>query len=92
MTKFWNPTGTLHGVSPTRQTFVVKALIALSNRSGSRRCTSRRTADSDGAAAVIPSATATSAGRSAAHSAIATNERAPAAPAHTATDNTVTSP
>ena len=69
----------------------IQALIAVSNRSGFRRCTSRRTADSDGGAALIPSVAATSTGRSAAHSAIATNERAPAATAHTATDSSVTS-
>ena len=52
----------------------------------------RRTADSDGVAAVIPNVTSTSTGRSAAHSVIVTDERAPAATAHTATDSSATSP
>ena len=57
----------------------------------SKRCTTRRIVDSHGPRPVIPSASATSAGRSATHSEIATNDRDPAATAHTATVITTTS-
>lgn len=51
---------------------------------------SRRIADSLGIERPTPSSRRTTGGRSAAHSAIAVNERAPANTAHTATDNTLT--
>lgn len=67
-------------------------LIAMSNRSPSTLCTTRRVVESEGLRRPARSAAATSEGRSAAHSAIATSGRAPVGTAHTATASTVTSP
>ena len=61
-----------------------------SNRSASTRPISRRIVDSDGHRRSVPSATAAASGRSATHSATATNDRAPAATAHTAAVSTTT--
>ena len=55
-----------------------------SKASASRRCRVRRNVDSEGTAPVTPSPARVSASASAAHSAIAVNERAPASTAHTA--------
>jgi hypothetical protein len=68
-----------------------KAPITAS-RSASTRPSSLRIVDSDGHRPSVPSAAATSTGRSATHSPTATNDRAPAATAHTAAVSTTTSP
>jgi hypothetical protein len=53
-----------------------------SKASASRRCKVRRNVDSDGTTPVIPSMRRVCSSASAAHSAIAVNERAPATTAH----------
>jgi hypothetical protein len=57
---------------------------ALSRASASRLCRVRRKADSDGTVPVAPSASRVAWSASAAHSAIAVNDRAPARTAHSA--------
>jgi len=63
-----------------------------SSRSASTRPSRRRMVDSGGHRRSVPSAAATSSGRSATHSAIATNDRAPAATAQTVAVSTTTRP
>ena len=55
-----------------------------SKASASRRCKVRRNVDSEGTTPAAPSTRSVSGSASAAHSAIAVNERAPASTAHTA--------
>jgi hypothetical protein len=62
-----------------------------SKASASRRCNVRRKVDSEGTAPVTPSPARVCRSASAAHSAIAVNERAPASTAHTARPKTTTS-
>ena len=61
-----------------------QAPAAASSASASRCCRVRRKVDSDGTAPVTPSPASVASSASAAHSAIAVNERAPASAAHTA--------
>src|SRR3954471_13621345 len=65
-------------------------LTAVSSSSASTRCKTRRNVDSLGVARPMPRRSRTETGRSWAHSAIATYERAPASTAHTAAASTVT--
>ena len=69
-----------------------KAPSTVSNRSASTRPISRRMAASDGQRRSTPRTTARSEGRSATHSATATNDRAPAVTAHTAAVRTTVRP
>ena len=69
-----------------------KAPITVSNRFASSFPISRRTADSEGQRRSTPRTTARSVGRSATHSATATNDRAPAATAHTVAVRTTVRP
>ena len=54
-------------------------------------CSTRRNVDSHGTVSQIPSLASVARSASAAHSAIATNERAPASTAHNANPNTAAS-
>ena len=67
----------------------IHAPISSSSLSGARRCRQRRIVDSDGTAPPTPSRASTSGAASAAHSAIATNDCAPASVAPSATASTV---
>ena len=66
--------------------------ITVSNTSASMSCTVRRIVDSLGHRALVPIVSANATGRSATHSATATNERAPAATAHTVTVSSIDQP
>jgi hypothetical protein len=66
----------------------IHAPISWSNSFGASRCRQRRMVDSDGIGPVTPSRASTPGAASAAHSAIATNERAPASVAASATAST----